>query len=126
MFLYFEFVLRASVEVSKWNVDYALHVLTSPLTSSEVSTATEEATEEIERIMHPASSLATLLVLFHTFVAILIVDLPDLRIDENIICFGDLDEFLMRFLIIGVLIGVVFLGEVAVGFLDLTIVGVFC
>ena len=58
---------------------------------SEVSGAAEEAGEEVEWIMG-ATALSTLLVLFQSFVAILIVNAAGFRLGEGIVGFCDLDK----------------------------------
>ena len=51
--------------------------------------------EQVEGIMHAASSLSSLLVLLHAIVAVLIVDFPELRVYEHVVGLGDFDEFLV-------------------------------
>ena len=59
----------------------------------EVATTAEEAAEKVERVMRAAGTLAGL-VLFQTFIAVLIVDTPCFRLGESVVGFGDLNEFL--------------------------------
>lgn len=55
--------------------------------------AAEEAGEDIKWIMATAAA-ATLLVLFQTFVPVLVVDAPGFGGGEGVVGFCDLDEFL--------------------------------
>ena len=119
-------MVRASVEVAKGKVDLHFHIGTATLAGVEVSATAEEATEQIERIVHASSaSLRSLFMLLHAFVSILIVDSSYLCVGEDIVRFGDFDESLVRRVIVGVLVGVVLFRESAVGLFDLAIVGVF-
>lgn len=65
---------------------------------SEVAAASEEAREQIERIV-VLSSATTLLMLFQTLMAVLIVDPSSLRVEERLVCFGDFDELLLGLLV---------------------------
>ena len=58
-----------------------------------MSAAAEEAGEEIEWVV-PAAAAAALLVLFQSFVAVLVVDAAGFGCGEGVVGFGYLDEFL--------------------------------
>lgn len=76
--------------------------------------------------MHASlAALASLLALLHPLVPILIIHATDLGVDEDIVGFGDIDEFLVRGLVAGVLVRVVLFGQRSVGLFDLPVVGVF-
>jgi hypothetical protein len=53
----------------------------------------------------------------------LIVGGPLLLVAQNLVGFGDLTEFRRRRIIVGVAVGVVFLGEASIGLLDVFLVG---
>lgn len=57
--------------------------------------ASEETGEEVERIMATTATTA-LLMLFQSFMAVLVVDSPCFRGGEGIVGFGNLNEFLGR------------------------------
>ena len=63
--------------------------------------------------------------LLYSFVPVLAVDTTELGVDEDIVGFGDFDEFLVRGLVVGIFVWVVFFREGAVGFFDLAVVCVF-
>ena len=92
----------------------------------EMAATAKETTKQIEGIVHaPSTSLPSLFVLFHPFVPILVVNAPHFRVGEDIVRFSYLDEFLVRAVIVGVFVGMVFLAEGAVSFFDLPLVCVF-
>jgi len=72
-----------------------------------------------------ATSLSTLLMLFHTLVTMLVVDPAQFLIAEDFIRLRNFYEFLLRRVIVGVLVGVVLLREGAIGFLDLSFASIF-
>lgn len=91
-----------------------------------MSASTEEATKQIERIVHASTaSLRALLVLLHPFMSVLIVDSSHLSVGEDVVGFGYFDEFLVRSVIVGIFVGVVLLRKGTVRLFDLTIVGIF-
>lgn len=61
-----------------------------------MSRATEEAREDVEWVAAALSSSSALLVLLDAIVAILVVDLSELFAAEDLVCFGDLYELLVR------------------------------
>lgn len=64
---------------------------------TEVTTATEETGEEIEGVA--SLTVTAFLVLFETFVAVLIVDLACFGFDKGFVGFGDFDKLLLDGLI---------------------------
>ena len=124
LLLHLEVVVRTSIEVSQRDMYLDLHIRTSSLSTPKVSATAEEATEQIERIVPVSSPLPALLMLLHSLVAVLVVDLPYFSVDKDIVSFGYFDEFLVRRLIVRVLVGVELFGEAAVGFFDLSVAGV--
>ena len=73
----------------------------------------------------PAALLASLLMLLHAFMSILVVYAPHLGVGEDIVRFGYIYKFLRRCVVVGVLVGVILFREGAVGFLYLPLVCVF-
>ena len=57
-----------------------------------MSRAAKEPGEEVEWIMR-AAALSALLVLFETFIAVLVIDAASFGLRESVVGFGDLDEF---------------------------------
>ena len=82
--------------------------------------ATEEAREEVERVVMLGAAAAVLVAL-ESLVAVLVVYAARLRVDEGFVGFADLDELVLGCGIVGVLIWVVLFGELAVGRLDLLV-----
>lgn len=66
-----------------------------------MATAAKEAREEIEGVA--AMTVSSFLVLFETFVAVLIVDFAGFGFGEGFVGFGDFDEFLLCCLVSTVL-----------------------
>jgi hypothetical protein len=62
---------------------------------SKVAGATEEAREQVKGIMLLART-TTLFMLLNAFMAILVVDLARVFVDEDFVRFGYLNEFLVR------------------------------
>lgn len=75
--------------------------------------------------MASSSSSTSLLMLLYAFMAVLIVDAAQVVVAEDFVGLADFDEALVRGLVVGILVGVVLLGEFAVGFFELPAVGVF-
>jgi len=89
----------AVVEVAQRDFDLEVHVGAAPLLLVEVAAATEEAAEDVERVV-PLLPAALLLVLLEALVAVLVVDAPALAVDEGFVSFGDLDELVVGSLVI--------------------------
>jgi hypothetical protein len=113
-----------------------------------VSRATEEARKEVEWITAALTPSPTFLVLLDALMAILVVDLSLLLVAEDLVCFGDFYELLVRGLVstvsmsdmvksginmsthgmglldVRVLIWVVFLAKILVCLLDLSVGGI--
>ena len=82
------------VEIAKGNCDSDFHVGTSALTGlTEVTAAAEEARAEIEGVA--SMTVASFLVLFEAFMAVLVVDFACLGFGKGFVGFGDFDEFLL-------------------------------
>ena len=64
---------------------------------SKVAAAAEEAREEVEGVM--VSAATTLLPLFETFMAVLVIDLAGFGVGEGFVCVCDFDEFLFGCLV---------------------------
>lgn len=58
-------------------------------------TSAEEAREEIEGVLVGAATALALLVLFQSFMSVLVVDLACLGFAQCFVCFGHLDESLV-------------------------------
>lgn len=86
------------------------------------SSTSEEAREEIKGVL--LGSSAALLVSLDTLVAVLVVDLADLGVDERFVGVCYLDEFLLGGLVAWVLVWVVLFAEGSVGLFDLTVRGI--
>lgn len=87
-----------------------------------MAVAAKEAAEEVEGV---AAAASLLLAVLETLVAVAVVDRAGLWVGEGFVGFGDLDEFLLGGVIAGVFVGVEFLGELAVGRLELLVCGGF-
>jgi hypothetical protein len=66
-----------------------------------VTAAAEEAREEIEGVA--SVTVASFLVLFEAFVAVLVVDFAGFGFGKGFVGFGDFDEFLLGGLVTSVL-----------------------
>lgn len=65
-----------------------------PRRMSEVSAAAEKPRKQVEGIVRLSSRIASLPMLLHSLVSILIVDLARGGCRKNVICLGDFDKFL--------------------------------
>jgi hypothetical protein len=102
LFFQLDLVFGAVVEIAKGYCDAHFHVGTSALTGlTKVTTATEEAREEIEGVA--SVTVTSFFVLFETFVAVLIVDFACLGLGKGFVGFGDFNEFLLGCLVTTVL-----------------------
>ena len=92
-----EFRLSAIVKVTQGNSHPDLHVRypSIPTIVSKVSRAAEEAREEVKGIVLLPRA-ATLLVLLNAFMTVLIINLARLFLNEDLVCFSNLNEFLVR------------------------------
>lgn len=61
--------------------------------AAEVAASTEEPAEKVERVVVTATT--ALLPLLETLVAVLVVDLAGLRVDEGFVGFGDFDKLVL-------------------------------
>lgn len=94
LFLPLELGRPAVVEVAQGDADLHLDVGAAPhAMAAEVTASAEEPAEEVKRIVVTAA--ASLLSLLQTLVAILVVDLAGLRIDEGFVGFGDFDKLVL-------------------------------
>jgi len=86
----------AVVEVAQGDADFYLDVLASPLAVlvAVVAAAAEEAAEEVEGVL--LLEAAALLALLDALVAVLVIDLAQLRVRERLVGFGDFDELVLR------------------------------
>lgn len=80
------------VEVAQGDSDLDLDVRAAALAGlvAEVPAAAEEAAEEVEGVV--VVEAAALLALLETLVAVLVVDLARLGVDQGLVGFGDFDE----------------------------------
>jgi hypothetical protein len=67
----------------------------APLARLVVAAAAEEATEQVVRVVAPATAALPLLALLEPFVAVLVVDLAGLGVGEGLVGFGDEDELVV-------------------------------
>lgn len=111
------------VKVSEGDAHFHLDVGSPSLAGlvAKVTTPAKEAAEEIEGVV--VVEAAALLALLEAFVAVLVVYLAGFGVNQGLVGLGYLDELLLYGIIAGVLIRVVFLGELPIGRLDLLVVG---
>lgn len=94
LFLPLELGRPAVVEVAQRDADLNLDVGAAPhAMAAEVTASAEEPAEKVEWVVMAAST--ALLSLLQTLVAILIVDLAGLGVDEGFVGFGDFDELVL-------------------------------
>ena len=112
------------VEVAERDFHFDLDVVAAGFAGrvAEVTVAAEESAEEVEGV---AAAAALLLAVLETLVAVAVVDGAGLGVGEGFVGFGDLDEFLLGGVVAGVFVRVEFLGELAVGRLELLVCGGF-
>lgn len=91
---------------------------------SKMASTSEELIEDIERVPTASTtSLTAFFVLFDAFGSMAIIDLAEFGVDESFVRFGHFDEFLGGRLIVGVFVGMELLGQAAVGFFEVAVVG---
>jgi hypothetical protein len=100
LFLHRELRRSTIVEVAQRNGDPDLHVRTMSLTTllTKVTAAAEEAREEVEGVVLLART-AAFSVLLDAVVAVLVVDLAGLFVDEDLVGVGYRDELLRSFIV---------------------------
>lgn len=106
-------LLSADIEVSQWDRDLDLYILAPALAAS----ATEELREEIKGVVVLLTS-AALLMFLQSVNPVAVVDLARLGVRERLVGFRHGAELVGSVGLVGVLVGVPFLGEGAVGALD--------
>lgn len=97
LFLNREFRFPAVVEVAERDCDTNFHILASSFAAAvpEVAAAAEETGEEVEGVVVLLLAASALLVLLNAFVTVLVVDSSRFFGYQDVVGFGDCDEFIV-------------------------------
>lgn len=90
-----KFGLAAVIEVAERESNLDLDVVTAGLSPLVTAASTKEVVEDIEGVVMAATA-SSLLALFQSFMSILVVDSPRLRVDEGFISLRHLDKLALR------------------------------